>query len=104
VWWLRSYIGREQIATKDAQIDLARSQNDELATKLAEGREKIAELERKIEARANPTELYANAASAASLFGDMQIISDNMGVTLTPQSGRYQIVVPLRKIDDPKKS
>jgi septal ring factor EnvC (AmiA/AmiB activator) len=98
-WWLRGHIVRERIAAKDQQLNLARSQRDDLDAKLAEGKTKITQLESQIAAKASTVELSANVGSTAALFGDMQIISDNMRVTLGPVAG---VVVFRGRSDEPQ--
>jgi hypothetical protein len=74
-WWLRSHIIKEH-------LELLRPQRDDLNAKLAEGKAKLLELEKQIAAGASRTALSADVVSTARLFGDMQIIINNMGGTL----------------------
>ena len=93
-WWLRSHIVKER-------LELLRSQRDDLDKKLKAADSSLATLRTQISNKGGDTELLTATYSARAIFGDMQIISDNMRVTLTPTSGPFRIVVPLRKIDEP---
>ena len=82
-WWLRGHIGKEHLATKEALVELARSQRDDLNDKLTEARAKLAELPAQIATSAPPSHMLATVVTAEKLFEGAQLISDKIGYTLT---------------------
>jgi predicted secreted protein len=74
-WWLRGHIIKEH-------LKLLRSQQDDLNAKLGKAKAELLDLEKHLATRASRTTLSDHVISTATLFGDMQIIINDMEATL----------------------
>jgi len=74
-WWLRGHIIKEH-------LKLLRSQQDDLNAKLGKAKAELLNLEKHLAAGAGRITLSDHVISTATLFGDMQIIINDMEATL----------------------
>jgi len=74
-WWLRGHIIKEH-------LKLLRSQQDDLNAKLGKAKAELLDLEKHLAAGAGRITLSDHVISTATLFGDMQIIINDMEATL----------------------
>jgi len=74
-WWLRGHIIKEH-------LKLLRSQQDDLNAKLDKAKVELFDLEKHLAAGASRITLSDHVISTATLFGDMQIIINDMEATL----------------------
>ena len=63
-------------------MKLLRSQQDDLNAKLGKAKAELLDLEKHLATRASRTTLSDHVISTATLFGDMQIIINDMEATL----------------------
>jgi hypothetical protein len=74
-WWLRGHIIKEH-------LKLLRSQQDDLNAKLGKAKAELLDLEKHLATGASRITLSDHVISTATLFGDIQIIIDDMEATL----------------------
>jgi hypothetical protein len=69
--WFRGHLSKERLATKDAQVDLARSQRDDLSIKLTEALAKLSEAQGQIAGaagQAGPSRSREKVSSGANFI------------------------------------
>jgi hypothetical protein len=96
-WWLRGHIVKER-------LELLGSQRDDFNNKLQAAEGKLTTLQKQIDQKVSTVDVLATASSTSSLLHEMRIISTDMGTTLTLLSGRFQMAVPPRKIEEQERS
>src|SRR6266487_2321455 len=87
----------------ERRLEAIRSQRDELNAKLAEGKARLLELEKRIAAGGSGTALSSDVVSIAALLRDIQLIIDSMGGILDPRSKVNGPVILHGRLDEPSK-
>jgi hypothetical protein len=80
---------KAHIAARDAQLDLARDQEKNVSTKLAETNSQFMQLRQQIETKERSEVILATAASTSKLIVETSVANAALGATLTPAGGTY---------------
>ena len=88
-WWFRGFLHKEHLAVKDERLAKANDEAKNFGEKLVQAEAKIARL---IAVDVPPQKVSATASSTASIFQDLKTANSALQITLSPASGRFEVM------------
>jgi hypothetical protein len=87
---------KAQISARDAQLDLARDQQQDVNSKLQQVNTNLTLLRQQVQTRQPAAVILGTANSTSALVVETSVVNQALGVTLNPTGGIYRLGVPDR--------